>query len=210
MDRLAERARAAQPTILNRSGEQAIEKQLNTGGVDPTPVKPVGMSQLHSKPIYPNISDVTKYQELGEMYGRDVMDIEPEVFGSAASAKAFRTGLLASMKPQRKKAVKMAAEPVKATTNQQVVKAATPRKRLVKKEVAPVMMDEVMEEEEEMPEPMAMPMPKARAKKAVAPAPAPAPAKRTNARAQIVRQVMSKYGLSLAEASRFVKEKGLY
>ena len=38
----------------------------------------------------------------------------------------------------------------------------------------------------------------------------PAKPKRSNARGAIVKEVMSKYGLSLPEASKFVKEKGLY
>jgi hypothetical protein len=38
---------------------------------------------------------------------------------------------------------------------------------------------------------------------------APKP-KRTNARGAIVAEVMKKHGLSLAEASKYVKEKGLY
>jgi len=49
-----------------------------------------------------------------------------------------------------------------------------------------------------------------RKKKADAPAPAPAPAKRSSARGKIVSEVMKKKGLSLAEASRYVKQHNLY
>lgn len=47
-------------------------------------------------------------------------------------------------------------------------------------------------------------------KKADASAPAPAKAKRTSARGKIVGEIMKKKGLSLAEASKYVKEHGLY
>jgi hypothetical protein len=47
-------------------------------------------------------------------------------------------------------------------------------------------------------------------KKAAAPVVAPVKAKRSSARGAIVAEVMKKKGLSLAEASKFVKAHGLY